>query len=864
MSIKNRLFTYSTTPISGASQSGNLIISSNYIDGYTWWGGPDENTGYVIAHTDTNPNIRTERNKAAIIPVNSVGFWRTGTKSDNEFLSMFNGLFNQSYGSASVAAYWLGTNGYWTSYTPEQPLISPILVGGSFTTYNSDSYNRIVSISDNGVVDNTFTIGTGFDADFVTVITRSTSGLPITDGVTDPLTSGFGTGFNSTVRTIDKFSDGSMLAGGSFTTFQGLTRNIIAKINSDGTDNSAFYSNLGSGFNGGDVIKVLILNDDSILVGGSFTTINGNTRNYICKLNSDGTLDTSFNLNLGTITPGSINTIVKTPDGNYAIGGRFDGVNGNLSYSDLVKIDQNGNLITSFVPQAPNYTRGIITIAVQPDGKIVVYGYLQNNLPEINRVMRYNADGTFDNSFNSNLGNNILSGGADFGSVLLYPDGKILILGGILGTISSFTLNGILRLNSDGTPDSAFMTQIGTGLSVSAFTAAGGFIQEDNKIVIGGYFNLFNGAGCSNLIRLFDDGSRDFQFTIPGVQATNYAISTLLEYSNSLVVIGGDFTQFNETTVGRIAAYYRPTDDRILVGGRFTTYNNTTANRIIRLNTDGSIDNAFIYGSGFGTSPSHEIKTIKIQTDGKILVGGHFTSYNGTTRNNIIRLNSDGTIDNTFTVGTGFNDSPFNILLQSSGKIVIGGPFTTYNGSTANRIIRLNTDGSVDNTFTIGTGFNNLTLSCELQSDDKIIVSGLFTSYNGTSYTGLIRLNSNGTIDNTFTVGTGLNTYALCIRIQFDGKILLGGAFTTYKGITANRIIRLNSDGSVDNTFTIGTGFNNTVESIFIQSNGKILIGGAFSSYNGDGSGLYGLIRLNIDGTVDRKYSFNSNVKFVI
>lgn len=116
MAITNRLFTYSATPIAGASQSGNLAISTTYIPGYTWWGGPDENVGYVIAHTDTTPG-RKERNGTSTISGNSVGFWRTATQSDADFLSMFNGLFNQNYATASTAADWLNSNGYWTSYS---------------------------------------------------------------------------------------------------------------------------------------------------------------------------------------------------------------------------------------------------------------------------------------------------------------------------------------------------------------------------------------------------------------------------------------------------------------------------------------------------------------------------------------------------------------------------------------------------------------------------------------------------------------------------------------------------------------------------------------------------------------------------
>jgi len=117
MAVTNRLFTYSTTPISGASQSGNLAISTTYIPGYTWWGGPDESVGYVIAHEDTTVGVRTERNGASVISTNTVGFWRTATQSDASFLAMFNGLFNQNYATASTAAAWLNSNGYWTSYS---------------------------------------------------------------------------------------------------------------------------------------------------------------------------------------------------------------------------------------------------------------------------------------------------------------------------------------------------------------------------------------------------------------------------------------------------------------------------------------------------------------------------------------------------------------------------------------------------------------------------------------------------------------------------------------------------------------------------------------------------------------------------
>ena len=337
--------------------------------------------------------------------------------------------------------------------------------------------------------------------------------------------------------------------------------------------------------------------------------------------------------------------------------------------------------------------------------------------------------------------------------------------------------------------------------------------QSDDKILIGGTFTVYNNVSSSRITKLNFDGSIDNTFTI-----------------------GTGFD--NSTTTIQIQS-----DGKTLVGGTFTSYNGTTSNRIIRLNSDGSIDNTFITGTGFGSN----INTISIQSDSKILIGGLFGSYNGTTSNRIIRLNSDGSTDGTFITGTGFNN-PVNIIaIQLDGKILIGGLFISYNEITSNRIIRLNSDGSIDNTFNIGTGFNNAIQIIQIQSDGKILIGGLFTSYNGTTSNRIIRLNSDGIIDNTFNIGTGFNFNVNTLQIQSDGKILAGGTFSSYNGTTINRIIRLNSDGSIDNTFITGTGFNNIVSTIQTRSDNKILIGGTFTTYNSLSSER--IILLDTNGT---------------
>jgi len=142
-------------------------------------------------------------------------------------------------------------------------------------------------------------------------------------------------------------------------------------------------------------------------------------------------------------------------------------------------------------------------------------------------------------------------------------------------------------------------------------------------------------------------------------------------------------------------------------------------------------------------------------------VGGSFTSYKGVTENRIIRLNADGSKDTTFTTGTGFDYSVGTIVLNPSEKILVGGAFTTYNGVTENRIIRLNTDGNKDTAFATGTGFNDYVGSIVLHSDGKIFVGGNFTTYQDSNESAsLIALHSETNLaTENFTNANGVSLY---------------------------------------------------------------------------------------------------------
>jgi uncharacterized delta-60 repeat protein len=127
-------------------------------------------------------------------------------------------------------------------------------------------------------------------------------------------------------------------------------------------------------------------------------------------------------------------------------------------------------------------------------------------------------------------------------------------------------------------------------------------------------------------------------------------------------------------------------DGKVLIGGDFLTFNGATRIRIARLNTNGSLDTGFDPGT---TSANKGVRPMVVQPDGKILTSGDFTSFSGASRNHLTRLNSDGTLDTSFDVGSGANDYVGAIALQPDGRILIGGRFSTYNGSTAIRLARL-------------------------------------------------------------------------------------------------------------------------------------------------------------------------------
>ncbi len=175
----------------------------------------------------------------------------------------------------------------------------------------------------------------------------------------------------------------------------------------------------------------------------------------------------------------------------------------------------------------------------------------------------------------------------------------------------------------------------------------------------------------------------------------------------------------------------------------------------------------------------YRVFTTSVQNDDKIIIGGWFISYDGVNRNYIARLNADGSLDSTFNVGAGFDYIVYTSTIQSDGKIVVGGDFDTFNGDSLNNIARLNTDGSLDTTFNPGSGTDLLVLTSKIQNDGRILIAGGFSDYNGTPiHNHIARINTDGSIDSSFYFGTGLNYGEVnSLAIQSDEKIIIGCSF---------------------------------------------------------------------------------------
>jgi len=348
-------------------------------------------------------------------------------------------------------------------------------------------------------------------------------------------------------------------------------------------------------------IAVALDSSDDVYVGGYFTTFKNSSANNIARLNNDGSLDTGFIT--GTGFTSTVTTIAPANDGSgdVYVGGGFASYDGTaLGY--IARLNLDGTLDTVF-DAGTGFNSNVTNIAPAIDGSGDVYvsGYFTsyNGIAVGSGLIRLNDDGSIDAGFST---------GSGWGKEGIAPatDG----IGNFYVYVARSTSPGIARLNNDGSIDAGFDTGLsGFNAGVRAIAVA---TDGSGDIYAAGYFTDYDGTGTNDLARLHSDGLLDSGF-----------------------VTGAGF-------VGTVN-YITPAIDNsrdIYVGGQFLDYNGTTVGSIARLNPIGTLDTNFDTGIGFNDATS----SVALATDGSgdVYVGGYFTRYKSSTADHMARLTAGG------------------------------------------------------------------------------------------------------------------------------------------------------------------------------------------------------------------------------
>ena len=696
---------------------------------------------------------------------------------------------------------------------------------------------------------------------------------------------------NSEINSIAIQDDGKILAAGYTTINETFFRFSIVRYNTDGTMDNTFGTNGIVNTNIGDVAfanSIALQSDSKIIVAGT-ALVNGENKFAVVRYYTNGTLDNSFGDNGVVLTPigtsGATLTSTKVQqDGKILAAGHY--YNGSNEDFVLIRYNTDGSLDNNFgingivatqVGASYDYA---YSMAIQNDGKIILAGSgFQTN--DDFALVRYNSDGTIDNSFgiNGKVFTQVGTSTDVAKSVLLQDDGKIIAAGYSFGG-GNFDFS-IARYDTNGFLDESFGT-IGrtiTNIGISNDYAYSAAIKSDGKIVLAGYSYNKNDYDMA-IVQYRSDGIIDSSFGTNGFVTTpvgaynDYAYSIAIQNNGNILAAGYSESNSIHSSTEKSSAIQK---------SEAGSYHNFT---LVSYNSDGTLDETFA-NSGIALSQVGEshtsLSSAAIQKSGKILIAGSFTSPNSM---GIARFNSDGTIDNSF-LDHGSQSSTFvgsifstftSIKIQNDNNIVFGG-YAYFNNSKSSFVIsRADSDGYPDSNFgtngyTITTTDSSVAIqSLALQNDDKIVAIGNSFS-DGEVHFVLARYNTDGNLDNTFGIDgivitpslTGYkHDFSTSVLIQNNSKIIAAG---NASNINENKfaLVRYKIDGSIDSSFgnngIVLTPFENPntyLNSAALQSDGKIIAAGYMqksTEYD------FVVVRYNADGDLDD--TFGSNGVFI-
>jgi uncharacterized delta-60 repeat protein len=672
---------------------------------------------------------------------------------------------------------------------------------------------------------------------------------------------GFNPGANGNVTRIGTQADGKLLVSGEFGYIGGGQGIRFARLHADGRFDSSFITDIN-----GTVTGTAQLDDGRVLVHGFFTQVDGVERFGLAMLGTDGKLDPSFTLATANFGE-SVTGFARQKDGKIVVAGSFSQLGDKATWA-VARLNADGSLDETFATpfNHPDWNGGLAdAVAVQPDGKIIVVGYFEpadGSTPLA--VARLNADGTLDDSFAA-LPDEVA--GALYFSirrVAVQGDGGIVMGGAIAFDFDGTSWSGLLRLQPDGTLDTGY-----TPLPDGAVDDL--VVHPDGRAVIAGPFTEVDGQPQARIARLRLDGSLDPTFD---AQA-NAAVRAIGLQGDGKLVLGGSFSQVDGMGRSRLARLERDGSlevdfiagadsiypgldgearclllqpDGALLAGCGFSYVGSEAREMARLRPDGSIDPTF-NAPAFLPAFNNAVSLMALQPDGRVVIGGRFTSVDGNARHGFARLMADGTLDAAFAPAdwsTGNNGRVFALALQPDGKILMAGYYNVGDAPLTARIARYNTDGTIDAGF-VAPVVDSTIDAMVVQPDGRILIAGFFSTVNGTPRPALARLHGDGSLDESFVPALDADgSVVQTLQLQPDGSILVAGNFSI--GGTGTPIARLHDDGSLDTSFQAPV-IDGSVLTLALQTDGALAIGGTFRSIGG--VRRLGFARLHADGSLD-------------
>lgn len=654
--------------------------------------------------------------------------------------------------------------------------------------------------------------------------------------------------------------------------------------------------------------------DGKLLVAGDFEAVNGVARNDVARINADGTLDATFNPGTGPelavdgrLLPGRVDAVALQTDGKVILAGVFDQFNG-VARTGMVRLTVNGAVDPTFNvgagPMLPGFSGTVDSLLILADGSILVGGSFDTfNGASRGGIAKVRPDGTLDPSFGA-----AGTGGGEVRSLALQPDGKIIV-GGSFTTFNGTARASLARVSAAGVLDTSFTPGTGPQLSAGGASMPGVVetvaVRGDGTIIVGGWFDSFNGVARGAIVALTSAGNVNVGFAAGGgFGAEGYvpSVHAMAVQPNGSVVVGGDFESADGasrtgvarlTNSGALDEAFVPSgggieggavvhrlllqpDGQVVIGGDFQSVGSSVRFSVARFGATGALDSGFNPVLARGVGFNGLVHALAVQPDGKVVVAGEFTTYNGVPRRGVARLLANGSLDSSFDPGEGAN-SQFGgladvqaVAVAPDGKILIGGWFDVVGGEPRQGVARLLPNGALDTDFHTVDGIrgawggDGAVSDIVVLPDGKILIGGWFAKVDGANRSGLARLLPDGRVDTSFDTGSGFNGDGVpgaveTLALTSSGGIMAGGTFVTFNGTPRAAIALLTANGSLNSSFNPGSGFtaafngDATVKEILLQPDGKLIAVGDFVSYNGVPRGS--IARLSPSGVLDAGYA---------